>query len=688
MAWIKHTLIALLVVFLLLAGAVAWLLAGVDVNQYKPQLEQLAAEQGVALKLDGDIGWQLWPNIALELEGVQLAPLPQPDEPLVRAERVAVGVALMPLLKRRVEAKEIVLLGPQIDLSVDEQGRGNWERITEAMEEKQKQRAEEPPELEVPREGEQQALDLALEKLRLEDGRLSYRDAGSDTEYSVEQLRVSADNLVPGGEPGRIEASAEMTGSALKQPVLLQLTSTLALDEGLNGLRLQPATIDLSSGEAAASINLRGHVRRSAADRPWQIQMQVTADAEPLRPWLAVTGTELTTQSASALQKLSLETSIEGTDKKFDLSPLQLELDGTRFTGNAQVRNANIPGLDLTLRGDTLVVDDYLPPPSPEAEQPQEPEAAAEPTPLPLTAMRGFKANLDLSLKQLRAVDLQMDNPQLQLTVDNGLYQLQKLAADLYGGELNTDGRFNARGQSAEATLNGGLTNVEISRVQQALFPSDRVKVSGKSSVTWEARTSGADTRQLQKQLRGTVQVSSDQLALAPFNLEKGMCQLIELAQSGGDTGETEQPQRQWPASTRLQDLRANITIEGDKVTVQEILAGVEKIALTGDGDVDLEEGNFDFALGLAVVGERTSADGCRVTSDRWRNHPLPLRCKDSFADASATSCKPDSRRIGKLLGEAAKQEAKQKVEEKYGEKLKEKTEELKDKFKGLFGND
>ncbi|WP_193162842.1 AsmA family protein [Microbulbifer hainanensis] len=679
MAWIKRTFIALLFVFLLLAGAVAWLLAGLDINQYKPQLEQMAAKQGISLKLDGDIGWQLWPNIALELDGVQLAPLPQPDQPLVRADKVAVGVAVMPLLKRRIEAKEIVLLGPQIDLTVDEKGRGNWELLSDAMEAQKKQAADQPPKLEVPDEAEKQGgqqLNLALEKLRIEDGRLSYTDASNKTEYSVDQLHVSADNLVPGGEPGKVEASAQISGTALKQPVQLDLDSSLALDEGLNGLRLQPLQFTLSSGEAAAKMNLRGHVRRTAANKPWQVQMNVNADVEPLRPWLAVTGTELVTQSADALKRFKLTTSIEGTENKLDLTPLQLALDDTTFAGNAQLRNGDMPGLDLTLRGGKLVLDDYLPPPAPEAEaQETDTAAPAEPTPLPLTAMRGFTANLDISLQQLRALDLQADSPQLQLNVDNGLYRLQKLSADLYGGELNSNGQFNARGKSAQAELSGGLAGVEISKVQEALFPSDRVKISGRTNVNWAARTSGSDTQQLQDKLRAAVQVSSDQLSLAPFNLEKGMCQLVSYAEK------TPLPEREWPSSTRLQDLRANITVEGKQVKVQEVLAGVENIALTGDGTIDLDKADFDFALGLALVGERTSADGCSVKNDRWRNRPLPLRCKDSFADAGATSCKPDSRRLDDLL----RDELKYKAEKKYGNKVKEKVEDLKDKLKGLF---
>ena len=678
MAWIKRTAIALLIVVLLLAGAVAWLLAGIDVNKYKPQLEQLAAKQGVALKLDGDIGWQLWPDIALELQGVQLAPLPLPDQPLVRADKVAVGVALMPLLKKRIEAQEILLLAPQIDLVVDESGRGNWELLTEAMEAQQKQKEEQPPKLEVPAEQPEpgaQQLNLALEKLRIEDGRVSYRDASSKTEYTIEQLRVAADNLVPGGEPGQVAASAEVSGSALQQPVALNLDGTLALDEGLNGLRLQPMELTANSGEAAAKVYLRGHVRRTAADQPWQIQLTLNAEANPLRPWLDAGGVELVTQSSAVLQKFSLEASIEGTEKKLDLTPLQLRLDDTVFAGSAQLRNEDMPGIDLTLRGGALILDDYLPPPAPEQEQPEAAPAAVEPTPLPLTAMRGFTANLELGLEQLNAVDIQLERPQLQLTVDNGLYQLQKLTADIYGGELSSNGTFNARGQSAEANVSGGLANVEISKVQQALFPSERVQVSGTASVNWAAQTSGSDTQQLQDKLRAAIQVSSDQLALAPFNLEKGMCQLVSYAEK------TPLPEREWPQRTRLQNLRANIAVEGNEVKVQEVLAGVENIAMTGDGDIDLEKGEFDFALGLALVGEKTSANGCSVQNERWRNRPLPLRCKDSFADAGAGSCKPDSRRLDDLI----RDELKYKAEKKYGDKVKEKVDDLKDKFKGLF---
>ncbi|WP_066960416.1 AsmA family protein [Microbulbifer sp. Q7] len=696
MAWIKRGLITLVVLFVLFAGIIAWFLSGLDANQYKPKIVQLAADQGIALTLDGDIGWQIWPNIALKLEGVKLAPLALPSESLLEADKVAVGVALMPLLDKRIEAQEIVLLGPQVALTVDKNGKGNWELITDAMEAKAAQDAktqrETPPTLDVPKEKEATAggLELALEQLRLEDGVLRYTDKQTGTEYAVSKLRVTADNLVPGGKPGDVRVTAELAGSDLPEPIQLDIHSSLAIDKGLNGLRLQPANIKLTGADGAtAEVNLRGNVRRPKADAPWQIQLNLKVDVDPIAGWLASVGSDYKAQSSSALQSLTIESDISGTDKQMSLQPLELSLDGHKFNGSASYQAGDIPSVSLRLKGGELNVDDYLPPPAatPEQSELSADMAAAQPVPLPLESMRGFNAKLDLTLEKLHALDFEIDQPQLAVNVNNGLYQLNKLAAGLYGGNLNSTGVFNARGNTARGELSGGLSGVEISKVQEALFASDepeaadqkKVTLSGKTDLTWVAQTSGADTLALQKNLRAAVQLNAKELALAPFNLEKGMCQLVSYAEK------TPLPEREWPAQTRLQDLRTSVNLNGDVAKVEGINAGIENIALSGDGTVNLEQQNFDFALGLALVGEKTSGNGCSVQNSRWRNRPLPLRCKAKFDEAGATTCKPDSRRLDDLIRDELKYQA----EKKYGDKVEKKTEELKDKlkdrFKGLF---
>ncbi|WKD49955.1 AsmA family protein [Microbulbifer spongiae] len=706
MAWIKRTFIALLIIFLLLAGAVAWLLVGLDVNQYKPQFEKLAAKQGIALKLDGDISWQLWPQLGLQLSDVQLAPLQLPRETLVRAERIAVGVALKPLLQRRIEAREVVLVAPQIEFSVDSEGRSNWQRVSQALEAQRKL----PPKLDIPKHTQQpaqQSIQFSLEKLRIQQGLVAYRDARTGREFKLADLRVTADNLIPGGETGQLSADAEVRGSSLQAPLKLQLESTLALDESLNGLRLQPLQLGFAADNGArATVHLRGYLRRDNSNQPWRVQMNLNASADPLRPWLALTETAFTPRDDTALQKLSIEASIEGSEQKLDLTPLQLRLDSTAFSGSAQVRNAELPGLDLSLRGGTFNLDNYLPsPPEENAGETQAPEASraakqiqpapkahtvqpaasarigkgtrqATTEPLPLSALRGFTANISLALDQLHAAGLQLVSPELQLTVDNGLYRLQKLSASIYGGQLDTNGELNARAQSAEAQVHGGLTGVDLGKVQEALFPDRKVQLAGAASLNWDALTKGKTSRSLQQNLRASAVLSSRELSIAPFNLEKGLCQLFSYAEN------TPMPNRDWPAKTHLQDLRATITIKGQEVKVGDLLAGIENIALTGDGTVNLKRQNFDFALGLSLVGQNTSADGCTVKNPRLRNRPLPLRCKGQFDDIDIGTCKPDSRRLDDLLRE----ELKYKAKKKYGEKVEEKVDELKEKLKNLFG--
>ncbi|WGL15630.1 AsmA family protein [Microbulbifer bruguierae] len=704
MAWIKRGLITLVILFALFAGIIAWFLSGLDANQYKPKIVQLAADQGIALTLDGDIGWQIWPNIALKLEGVKVAPLLLPSESLLEAEKVAVGVALMPLLDKRIEATEITLLSPQVELTVDQNGKGNWELITDAIEAKAKldkqQTQETPPTLDIPQKEEQAGsggLELALEQLRLEDGVLRYVDKQAGSEYAISKLHISADNVVPGGKPGDVRLRAELTGSDFPEPVNVDIHSSLAIDEGLNGLRLQPANIKLTGAEGAkAEINLRGNVRRAKAEAPWQIQLNLNLDVAPITGWLAAVGSEYTPQSSSALKNLHIESDVSGTDKQMSLQPLELVLDNNKFSGSASYQAASsakdVPSVSLNLKGGDLNVDDYLPPPvaTPEENELGADIAAAQPVSLPLESMRGFNAKLDLTLDKLHALDFDIDKPQLAVNVTNGLYQLNKLAAGLYGGTLNSTGVFNARGNSARGELSGGLTGVEISKVQEALFASDepeaadqkKVTLSGKTDLTWVGQTNGADTLALQKNLRAAVQLNSKELALAPFNLEKGMCQLVSYAEK------TTLPEKEWPAQTRLQDLRASVNLTGDIAKVEGINAGIENIALSGDGTVDLEQQKFDFALGLALVGDKTSGNGCSVQNDRWRNRALPLRCNAKFSEAGATTCKPDSRRLDDLI----RDELKYKAEKKYGDKVEEKTEEfkdkLKDKFKGLFNRD
>ncbi|GMG86261.1 AsmA family protein [Biformimicrobium ophioploci] len=690
---LKKLFIFLMVLVAIFVGALAWLVFAVDPNQYKPQLQDMAAKQGIKLELAGDIGWQFWPSIGLQVSDVSIAPNVRPLDKIVQAEQLSVGVALMPLLQKKIHVADLALHKPTITLTVDEQGRGNWEAFSQLAAVQQsaplggRGRS-------VRQTASANGLDLAVDQVSISDGTLSYSNAQDKSSLELRELDLVADSIQLGGDPGALDLSAQLHSSTLKAPVDLELEGTVGLDKALRGLRLQPLTLRAGSGDASATVNLRGNVQRKAEHGPWQLQVSVDGSFKELKDWLKLTGTELETRDPSAMQRLTLNTELRGDTDKMQLEPLQLQLDDFKLTGLAEVDNTPaVPNLTLRLQGEDLVVDGYLPP----QQEGEEESAAAAPVAapaalLPLGSLRGFTADLQLTLNRLQALDLTIEQPRVAVTANNGLVTLKELGGGLFGGKFETTGKLDAREELALVEFTGGLLGVKLDEVQGTYAPSDKFKLGGNADIKWQGRTGGVTDKDLQEQLEVNASLGSADMTMAPINVERGLCELVAYVERGTGGQSTEQAPaaegteagtgpKQWPAETRLQNLQARIHFLDNIAKVSGIQAGVENLTLTGDGKVDLNAQNFDFALGLSVQGEATSEDGCSIKNPRWRNRILPLRCAASFDAVSATTCKPDTRRLDDLI----RDEAEHKLRKKYGDKIDEKKEELKDKLKGLF---
>ncbi|HSX85257.1 MAG TPA: AsmA family protein, partial [Cellvibrio sp.] len=101
-----------------------------DPNMFKPRIEALAREQGVALSINGDLGWTLWPSLGIDVSDVRVAALSVPDKPIAQLEEASLLLAIKPLFSGEVVVHHVLVDGAVIDLSVDEQGTGNWAALT------------------------------------------------------------------------------------------------------------------------------------------------------------------------------------------------------------------------------------------------------------------------------------------------------------------------------------------------------------------------------------------------------------------------------------------------------------------------------------------------------------------------------------------------------------------------------
>ncbi len=177
----------LLVAVLIIVAVVV--IKSIDVNQYRGLIsEQAKAATGREMKIAGNLDLRIGFTPAIVVEDVSFANASWGSRPdMVKLRRLEVEVALFPLIFRQIQVNRLVLVQPDILLETNAQGAGNWTFGAPAAPGSPKQPT-----------GEKAALPaVAVQKLRIEKGALSYRDGKTKRtmNLAVDRLDVEAKDL-------------------------------------------------------------------------------------------------------------------------------------------------------------------------------------------------------------------------------------------------------------------------------------------------------------------------------------------------------------------------------------------------------------------------------------------------------------------------------------------------------------
>jgi uncharacterized protein involved in outer membrane biogenesis len=184
--------------------------------------------------------------------------------------------------------------------------------------------------------------------------------------------------------------------------------------------------------------------------------------------------------------------------------------DRAAFTGDLAIRGSNMNGtLDATLGKRPKLVaklnvpktldvdallgieDDSAPAPLSPDEAPSEvrhtrPARKATPKPINLTAIRSFDATLIVSAKAMSMAALTVDYADLDATLANGVFRINKLTGQFYKGAVDFTGTIDASGQALGVEANGTLLGIHLDELllgtvgTNAFGQSYRVTVDGK----------------------------------------------------------------------------------------------------------------------------------------------------------------------------------------------------------------
>jgi AsmA protein len=345
-----------------LAVVITGLVVATPVDLVRDQLAQkFKVRTGRDLVVAGKTSLSFFPSLALGMSDVSLSAQPgMAGGPTITMKSLDAKVALLPLLRKQVSIKQLVLRQPVVDLRVDKQGRKSWDfaDITELMPKvayrvaqaggNRNQPAQLPRELNdfvksaspdsreaTVSKGPLAALDdLALGDVRIENGTVRYTDerTGVAEEVTALDLNLALDS---------IQSPLDAKGSLIWRAEPVAFEARLLSPKTLSEDRPARLTAKLSGKPGEATYE--GQVTLGKAAE-WDGNASIkAASLKSLAGWL---GTAL--PDAAGFGPLTFTGHVKANEASLALTDSKISLDGMTGQGALTVEHK---GPRPTLRG-------------------------------------------------------------------------------------------------------------------------------------------------------------------------------------------------------------------------------------------------------------------------------------------------------------------------------------------------
>lgn len=553
----------------------------IPVETYKQQIaERTRDATGRELAIKGDFRLSLLPRLELEANDVTFANAPWAREPnMVTLDQLLIQLQIWPLLSGEVKVDSFVLVEPVIHLEIDENGRVNWDFAGEPAE------PGEVTEKEV--EAEEVLLrELSLGDVRLERGRVTYRDARSGDVFEASDINMAV-SLPDLDSPFSAEGTLVWNGA------------TLDLAAGSGKLR------DLMAGRATpVRLALKSELVNLVYDgsvtnaEPARIDGRIDIDVPSVRELAAWTGNPI--EGGSGLGLLRIEGKIAGTPTSFAFTEAAISLDEMNATGDlsADLGEAK-PYLSGRLDVDRIDLNAYLPPDA--GASPEEAKAEAAPAaegpagwsdePIELDGLKAANADFALSVGAIQVREIKIGKTALTTSLKDGLLTLDLTELALYGG--SGTGRLNLDGRGDIPVVENAfkLSGVQAGPLLTDAAGFDRLEGTGRMEISITTR--GRSEKALVEAMNGNGTVKFIDGAITGINLA-GMVRNLQGAFL--DAG------ARAPEKTDFAELSGSFRIERGILRNDDLLLLNPLLRLTGAGTANLPQRTLNYRIEPNVV--------------------------------------------------------------------------------------
>lgn len=605
--------IAIAAVAGLLATAAVVFVAGFDVNRYKPELVEAIRERtGRVLSIDGELSLSLLPRLGLAIGPARLSG-PGGHGEFAQFDAAQVGVALWPLLSRRLVIERVSLEGLKLEAVRRRNGSTNFDDLLRRPRGAAAVEAHPAPAA--------AAAALSIASLQLRQATLGWRDETSGAEWRLQQADLEAGRIAS-GTPGSLRLSGRLIGKRPLTDLAIELSSGYTVDFATLATRL--AGFDLkargkAAGAAALDARLRGDFVADPAHGPFELS-DLNLALRAGHDIVATFAGHGSIDPAHEAAALSLTGTLDGSmlhakfaTNRFSPMAIRYELQADRLDLDRLRAALDRPPADATGGGAGSGTDAHP------DEHARDGDAAVFPA-----ALAHLEASGNVRIGALTLHGIHANQVAAEIRSGANRIELTKLGAAVFSGAL--DARATLAGSGRHA-LQMQLAGVDAGMALRALFGRDAL--DGHGDLRIDVTASGDTPAALGRSLDGTAALSLRDGAIVGVDLADAMHRLQRaLAAVRGGLAAIEQASGAHDR-TAFSSLDASFVIRHGIAHNDDLDLRSPLLRVTGSGDVDLARKRLDYTARVTLAESPAAGDPAGLAV--LRGLAVPVRLGGSF---------------------------------------------------------
>lgn len=683
--------------------AILALVLFVNPNQFKPLIiEQTKAQTGFDLVIDGDISWSFFPHIGFSIGSAQvLNPNGFKQDQVVKIDNAALDISVLPLLENRLDIGNISLNGADIFIQTLKDGRSNLDLIKQSAENTAASGTS--AESNVPAESDSANVSgtseggspwqVSLAGITVNNAKLQMLDDKngsdlllSDVNFSLSEFKFNEWSKAEFNIKGKnnqqtfsVAGDTEFKVSADFKNYELQKTQVEATFKDAS-TNIEKLTLNLDTFKFDNANNMEVGIKGQVANI--NIDLNQTALLTVNKAISLVRLDNMTVKgkvdgntlplSPIAIDMIS-NVSFDLTKQYLNIVLKKLGMNELALDGSSQISLAStIPQIVFDLHSPEINVDALLKQMDDGKASPNTPKTAdkaaasqATSTGTPthsvvqsepdLSATRTLDVKGKISIDKLTVSNAKMQNVVTQFTVNRGVIDLQRFAANLYDGSINAKARIDARKNTPTYTLGSEVKGVKV----QPLFKdvADKDFVSGTGNIQADLTGQSLITDKAKQNLAGVININFADGSLYGVNVAHEI-RAVQSIFNGKKVDADTVKKTDFSALTTTMNLSKGV-MKTNNLALQSPL-----LRILGNGEANYVNETVDFLVKTSIVGT-LKGQGGKDTND-LKDITLPISIKGSWADPKI---RPD---LNAALDAQTKQKAKEKIEEVKGKAKKE----------------